>query len=202
MNQVEKKKSFKFCKYFPILDSEKESFLPLFLYAVPTVVGRNGIINEEVRQVKIPGLPFGTNNVNRMNIRDISKDVVKKDPVRSDTAEISGALLAKNDAEGLSLNVTIEFTPRPDTVRAAQNRVSAKAYDNPDTVDEIAAKFVDTLFSSNPVTGSPEDGVRTDKIDSAQENILKNFYDMENILRNIAERIIFSQGLAKFLQEK
>ena len=152
--------------------------------------------------MKVPGVPFGSNNVNRMNIRDNSKDVVNKDPVRSDTAEISGALLAMNDAEGLSLNDTIEFTPRPDTVRAAQNRVSAKAYDNPDTIDEIAAKFVDTLVSSNPVTVSPEESVRSDKIDSAQDNILKSFYDLENILKNIAERVVFSQGLAKFLQEK
>ena len=145
--------------------------------------------------MKIQGLFFGNNvikNISGSNTKKVPTENLNK---RSDSVEISGAPSDKNKIDDTSFVVETEFQPRAELIESVSGRVSGEEYDSPDMLENIAEKLIEADITTDIIPYQVGDDIResqmnSEEIEEINNNITNNYYDNQDVIREMASKII------------
>lgn len=145
--------------------------------------------------MKIEGLFFGNNVIKNIGGSDTKKVSTENLNKRSDSVEISRAAPDKNMIDDTLFVVETEFQPRAELIESVSGRISGEEYNSPDMLENIAEKLIEADITTDIIPYQVGDDIResqmnSEEIEEINNNITNNYYDNQDVIREMASKII------------
>lgn len=148
--------------------------------------------------MRIEGLPLDSGGVRNITEKKTPKPAPADTTITTDTVEITGGM-GKKELVDTAATVPAEFPVREDVIEAVARRVSAGAYDTPETTEKVAERLIESPALSGAVfeaAGAGPAPARTEAVETAEPRASSGYYDRPEIITAVAEQLVNVLGLS------
>jgi hypothetical protein len=150
--------------------------------------------------MKIQGLPLNDGGLQRVENKKAEKIAAEKTP-KSDKVELSRTVRDSDREINSRYAIPVEFLERAERVQSVTRNIANGSYDNPEVLEAIAEKIVQSAVVDDTVSsismekkGTPE--IRDDMVNRANNMVTQKYYDQPEIMEQIAGNIIDVLGVS------